>query len=69
MTRQDLCIGTVLEERYQIERFIGAGGMGAVYAATDLKLERQVAIKVLSAATGLYAERLPIKLRKVWTDW
>ena len=30
---------------YEVERRIGAGGMGVVYAAVDTKLERQVAIK------------------------
>jgi len=32
---------------YQIERLLGAGGMGEVYLARDLRLERPVAIKVL----------------------
>lgn len=35
--------------RYIVERELGAGGMGAVYAATDPLLERRVAIKVLGA--------------------
>src|SRR5690349_18182766 len=32
---------------YRIESGIGAGGMGEVYRATDTKLDRQVAIKIL----------------------
>jgi serine/threonine protein kinase len=35
---------------YEILAPIGAGGMGEGYRARDTKLDRQVAIKVLSAA-------------------
>jgi len=39
--------GDVLGERYRIEAVIGGGGIGAVYRAVQLPLERPVAIKVL----------------------
>src|SRR5690625_908759 len=39
--------GRLLNERYQIIRTIGGGGMANVYLAKDLILNRDVAIKVL----------------------
>jgi len=37
----------VIAGRYEVIRAIGSGGMGTVYQATDLALERQVAVKVI----------------------
>lgn len=40
--------GTVIADRYQIERRIGRGGMGIVYLGQHLTVGRKVAIKVLT---------------------
>jgi len=40
-------VGTILTEKYRIERVVGAGGMGAVAMAHHLKLGSRVAIKFL----------------------
>ena len=47
--KADAFVGGVLSH-YRIEARLGSGGMGLVYRATDLKLDRAVAIKVLSRA-------------------
>ena len=43
---------------YKIADEIGAGGMGVVYRATDTKLDREVAIKVLPESMASDAERI-----------
>ncbi len=37
----------IVEGKYKIERMVGKGGMGVVFLAQDLTLDREVAIKVL----------------------
>ena len=44
---EDPPIGLVLQDRYRILACIASGGMGVVYRAKRLQLERQVAIKFL----------------------
>jgi serine/threonine-protein kinase len=48
-----------LWDRYRIQRELGSGGMATVYLVEDLKLHRQVALKVLrpELAAALGPER------------
>ena len=49
----------VIAERYQLDREIGRGGMGAVWLGRDLVLERAVALKQVGLLPG--AERADIE--------
>lgn len=43
----DRLVGSTIDGRYHIESRIARGGMAKVYLATDLRLERKVAVKVM----------------------
>ena len=45
-----LPIERVIEGKYRLDRLIGKGGMGAVYLALDLRLNRPVAVKVMTGS-------------------
>jgi serine/threonine-protein kinase len=49
-------IGHILDDRYQVERVLGAGGMGTVYAARHTVTGRQVAVKVIAEDLAHNAE-------------
>ena len=46
----DPLVGTVLDGRYVVDAVIARGGMATVYAATDNRLDRTVAVKVMRPA-------------------
>src|SRR5262245_16889444 len=50
--------GVRIAERFEIAGPLGAGSMGEVYQARDLKLHRDVALKLLSAALAASEEHL-----------
>jgi hypothetical protein len=55
----------VLFGKFRFEQRIGRGGMGVVYRATDLALERFVAVKMLPGATPEYSELLRLEARSM----
>jgi serine/threonine protein kinase len=48
----EIAAGTVLEGKYRMEELIGEGQFGAVYRATQLELQRPVAVKMLHTGAG-----------------
>ena len=46
-TAADPLVGTLLDGRYRVGPRIARGGMATVYEATDIRLDRPVAVKVL----------------------
>ncbi|MCA9959591.1 MAG: protein kinase [Anaerolineales bacterium] len=49
-------VGRTINNRYRLESLVGDGGMGTVYRAYDLNLERAVAIKLMHAHYARQAE-------------
>jgi beta-lactam-binding protein with PASTA domain len=47
VTSLDDLVGTVVDGRYRIDAKLARGGMATVYRATDLRLDRVVALKVM----------------------
>lgn len=57
--------GERIASRFRIERFLCAGGMGEVYAATDLETSHPVALKFMHAVNGGHAQALARFRREV----
>jgi tRNA A-37 threonylcarbamoyl transferase component Bud32 len=60
---ESLLTGRTLGERYRVESVVGRGGMGAVFHATDTRLERAVALKVVTATASDAASRERLRAR------
>jgi hypothetical protein len=64
---RDALLPLVFAGKFEIERQIGAGGMGVVYRARDFTLDRPVAIKVLPRIVPQAAARLRREARAMAT--
>ena len=42
-----IAVGAMVDNKYRVDAIVGQGGMGAVFRAWDVRLERDVAIKVV----------------------
>jgi len=51
-------VGTILEGAYRVVRLLGEGGMGAVYEAVQLRLDKRVAVKVMARDLAANPEAL-----------
>jgi serine/threonine protein kinase len=57
-TTVEAALPLIVNGKFRVDRFIGAGGAGVVYHAVDITLDRPVAIKTLPAIRLEHASRL-----------
>jgi eukaryotic-like serine/threonine-protein kinase len=50
--RGDVVVGRIVADRYRLDRLLGRGGMGEVWAAHDTVIQRNVAVKLLQSYDG-----------------
>lgn len=48
-----------VDGKYRLEQLLGKGGMGAVYEATDLRLGRSLAVKIMTG--NLFGDRMALR--------
>ncbi|WP_243843117.1 MULTISPECIES: Stk1 family PASTA domain-containing Ser/Thr kinase [unclassified Mumia] len=51
-TDDEMLVGRVIDGRYHLRQVLARGGMGTVLLATDTRLDRTVAVKVMQNAAG-----------------
>ena len=57
--RQDIeLLGTIVDSKYKILQLLGAGGMGSVYLAKHLMLDKEVALKTFKSTNLTQEEKL-----------
>lgn len=49
-------VGRILDGRYRLERVLSSGGMGIVFLATQVTVQRQVAIKIIKPALARHQD-------------
>jgi DNA-binding response OmpR family regulator/predicted Ser/Thr protein kinase len=60
----ELSAGTVISSRYEVVKKLGMGGMGVVYQVRDMKLNTDVALKLMRQHLGLN----PNHLRRLYSE-
>lgn len=60
----DPLIGTMVAARYLVERKIGAGGMGTVYLAEQVTIQRKVALKILQPGSERLDPDAPLRFAR-----